>query len=104
MSTPSIDELLQTVVSQKASDLRLVVGHPPMLQLHGQLRPLATTVLESADTTAIMKSVTPERCLQELQEVGVCDFGFAFGELARFRVGVFNQRGDISMVLRRIPT
>jgi twitching motility protein PilT len=103
MGTLLIDKLLQTVVSQKASDLHLVVGNPPMLRLHGHLRPLATKVLESADTTALMKSITPERCQQELQEVGGCDFGFAFGELARFRVAVFKQRGFISMVLRRIP-
>src|SRR5262249_60162591 len=53
--------------------------------------------------TALMKSITPERCQQELQEVGGTDFGFAFGELARFRVAVFKQRGNVGMVLRRIP-
>jgi twitching motility protein PilT len=65
--------------------------------------PLNTKVLESSDTAALMKSITPERCQQELQEVGGCDFGFAFGEAARFRVAVFKQRGNIGLVLRRIP-
>jgi twitching motility protein PilT len=51
-----------------------------------------------------MKSVTPERNQQELQEEGGTDFGFAFGDQARFRVAVFKQRGDISIVLRLIPT
>ena len=74
-----------------------------MLRLHGHMRPLATKVLESADTAALMKSITPERCQQELQEVGGTDFGFAFGEMARFRVAVFKQRGNIGLVLRRIP-
>jgi twitching motility protein PilT len=50
-----------------------------------------------------MKSICPERNQQELQEVGGTDFGFAFGDKARFRVAVFKQRGHISMVLRRIP-
>ncbi len=50
-----------------------------------------------------MKSITPERCQRELQEVGGTDFGFAFGSAARFRVSVFKQRGNISMVLRQIP-
>ena len=50
-----------------------------------------------------MKSITPERNQQELQEVGGTDFGFAFGDKARFRVAVFKQRGHIGMVLRRIP-
>ncbi len=103
MGTLLIDKLLQTVVVQKASDLHLVVGQPPVLRLDGHLRRLETKVLEPDDTVALMKSVTPERCQQELQEVGGTDFGFAFGDAARFRVSVFKQRGAVSMVLRRIP-
>ncbi len=64
---------------------------------------LKTKVLEPADTMALMKSITPDRCQQELQAVGGCDFGFAFGDAARFRVSVFKQRGNIAMVLRQIP-
>jgi twitching motility protein PilT len=52
---------------------------------------------------ALMKSITPERCQQELQEEGGTDFGFAFGDAARFRVSVFKQKGNISIVLRQIP-
>jgi twitching motility protein PilT len=51
-----------------------------------------------------MKSITPERGQQELQEEGGTDFGFAYGDEARFRVSVFRQKGSISMVLRLIPT
>ena len=64
---------------------------------------LETKVLEPDDTVALMKSITPDRCQQELQEVGGADFGFAFGDVARFRVAVFKQRGNIGMVLRQIP-
>ena len=103
MGTLLIDKLLQTVCSQKASDLHLTVGSQPMLRLHGHMRPLATKVLEPADTVSLMKSITPERCQQELQEVGGTDFGFAFGEMARFRVAVYKQRGNVGLVLRRIP-
>jgi len=103
MSTILIDKLLQTVVAQKASDLHISVGQPPVLRLHGHMRRLETKVLEPDDTVALMKSITPDRCQQELQEVGGCDFGFAFGEAARFRVSVFKQKGKIGMVLRRIP-
>ena len=86
-----IDKLLQTVVNRKASDLHLAVGQPPVLRLHGHMRRLETKVLEPDDTVALMKSITPERCQQELQEVGGTDFGFAFGDMARFRVSVFKQ-------------
>src|SRR5512147_548933 len=103
MGTLLIDKLLQTVCTQKASDLHLTVGNQPILRLHGHLRPLATKVLEPPDTVALMKSITPERCQQELQEVGGTDFGFAFGDAARFRVSVFKQKGYVGMVLRQIP-
>ncbi|MSR17993.1 MAG: type IV pilus twitching motility protein PilT [Phycisphaerales bacterium] len=103
MSTLQIDRLLDTVVRQGASDLHLSVGRPPTLRLHGRLRSLATKVLESDDMIALMKSITSEKNQQELQEVGGTDFGFAYGEAARFRVSVFRQRGDVSIVLRQIP-
>jgi hypothetical protein len=103
MGTLLIDKLLQTVCTQKASDLHLTVGSQPVIRLHGHMRPLATKVLEPQDTVALMKSITPERCQQELQEVGGTDFGFAFGDMARFRVAVFKQRGHVGLVLRRIP-
>jgi len=103
MGTILIDKLLQTVVNRKASDLHITVGQPPVLRVDGRLKKLETKVLEPADTTALMKSITPERCQQELQEVGGADFGFAFGQVARFRVAVFKQRGNVAMVLRQIP-
>jgi len=98
-----IDKLLQTCVNRKASDLHLTVGQPPVLRLDGRMQKLETKVLEPADTVALMKSISPERCQQELQEMGGSDFGFAFGDQARFRVSVFKQRGNVAMVLRQIP-
>ncbi len=103
MSTIQIDRLLDTVVKQSCSDLHLTVGRPPTVRLHGGLRNLQTKTLESDDMVALMKSVTPEKNQQELQEMGSTDFGFAYGDAARFRVSVFRQRGDIAMVLRLIP-
>lgn len=99
-----IDRLLETCVRQGASDLHLHVGRPPILRIHGRLRALKTQVLEPADTVGLMKSITPERCQQELQEEGGTDFGFAFGDKGRFRVAVFKQRGNVSVVLRLIPS
>jgi len=103
MGTILIDKLLQATIKQGASDLHLAVGQPPVLRLHGRMQKLKTKVLEAADTVALMKSITPERCQQELQEQGGTDFGFAFGELARFRVSVFKQKGNVGLVLRQIP-
>src|SRR6204780_3925873 len=103
MSTIQIDRLLETVVKKKARDLHLAVGKPPVLRMHGQMRELQTKILEPEDTTALMKSITPERIQQEFEETGSGDFGFAFGDAARFRVSIFKQKGYCSLVLRRIP-
>lgn len=103
MGTLLIDKLLQTVVNQGASDLHISVGQPPVVRLHGRMRKLETKVLTPDDTVGLMKSISPERCQQELQEVGGADFGFAFGSAARFRVSIFKQRGNVGMVLRQIP-
>ncbi len=103
MAFIQIDKLLQVVVNKGASDLHITVGQPPVIRLHGTLTRLETKVLEPDDTVALMKSITPERCQQELQEVGGTDFGFAFGDQARFRVSVFKQKGCVAMVLRQIP-
>ena len=50
-----------------------------------------------------MKSISPDARQQELQEVGGSDFGFAFGDMARFRVSIFKQRGSVAMVYGQIP-
>lgn len=104
MATVNMDRLLQACVAQGASDIHLVVGRPPVLRIDGRLRSLETKVLEPDDTAALMKSITPDRGQQELQEEGGTDFGFAYGDVARFRVSVFRQKGSISLVLRLIPT
>jgi len=104
MATIHIDRLLETCIKRGASDVHLHVGRPPTLRLRGRLRPLETKVLEPADTVALMKAITPERNQQELQEQGGTDFGFEFGEAGRFRTSVFQQRGNISLTLRLIPT
>ncbi|RMF72394.1 MAG: type IV pili twitching motility protein PilT, partial [Planctomycetota bacterium] len=104
MATVHIDRLLETCIRVDASDIHLHVGLAPVLRMSGRLRPLETKVLEPDDTQALMKSVTPERNQQELQEEGGTDFGFAFGDKGRFRVSVFRAKGNISMVLRLIPS
>jgi len=98
-----MDRLLHACYKQGASDIHLTVGRPPVFRIHGGLRSLDTKVLTPDDTSALMKSITPEKNQQELQEEGGTDFGFAFGDLARFRVAVFKQKHNIALVLRLIP-
>ena len=103
MATIHIDRLLDTVVKQGASDLHLTVGKPPTVRLHGRLIELKTRVLEPADTISLMKAIAPERSQNELQEEGGADFGFAYGEEARFRVSIFRQKGSVGIALRQLP-
>ncbi len=99
-----IDKLLTTVIQLKASDLHISVGQPPVIRHNGRLRRLETKVLDNDDTTGLMKSITPDRCQQELQEKGGSDFAIEFTDGYRFRVAIFKQRQSIGMVLRRIPS
>jgi twitching motility protein PilT len=97
-----IDKLLELVVDKGASDLHLAVGTPPVVRLHGKLRALNTPPLTPEDTLALMKSIASERAQQELAEAGGADFGFSFGEKARFRVSILKQKGNVGLVLRQI--
>jgi twitching motility protein PilT len=104
MASLHIDRLLEACIKMGGSDLHLTVGRPPVLRIDGRLRSLDTKVLDPDDTTALMKSVTPEKNQQEIQERGGTDFGFAFGDAGRFRTSVFRQRSHITMVMRLIPS
>jgi twitching motility protein PilT len=95
---------LTTVIQLKASDLNISVGQPPVIRLHGRLRKLDAKILDADDTTALMKSITPDRCQQELQEKGGADFAIEYTGGERFRTAVFKQKGTIAMILRRIPS
>lgn len=104
VSSIQMEKLLSTVIQLKASDLHITVGQPPVIRASGRMRKLDTKVLDADDTTSLMKSITPDRAQQELQEVGGADFAIEYVDGYRFRVAVFKQRGNIGLVLRRIPS
>ncbi|MBX9627038.1 MAG: type IV pilus twitching motility protein PilT [Gemmataceae bacterium] len=99
-----MEKLLATVIQIKASDIHISVGQPPVVRHHGRMRKLDAKVLDSDDTTGLMKSITPDRCQQELQQKGGADFAIEYTDGVRFRVAVFKQKGTIGMVMRRIPS
>ncbi len=98
-----ISELLKLVVDEDASDLHLKVRKPPILRIHGSLHELDYPPLTPEDTEGFMKNVTTPLHQKRLKELGNTDFGFSFGNLARFRVAVFYERGTIGLSLRLIP-
>jgi twitching motility protein PilT len=91
------------VVDEGATDLHIRVGVPPVIRLHGRLVHMDLPSLVPEDTEHLMKAITSEAHIQKVREQGGTDFGFAYGDAARFRVSVFKERGNFGLVLRQIP-
>src|ERR1039458_2067302 len=98
-----MNELLELVVEQNASDLHLQVGQPPTLRLSGSMTPIDGPPLQPIDTEKLMLSITPDVHIQSTKLNGGADFGFAYMDRARFRVSVLKSKGNYGMVLRQIP-
>ena len=100
----SMSDLLQLVVAEGASDLHIRVGTPPVIRVHGILHRVEGPALKAEDSEELMRSITSEEHIQSTRERGGADFGFAFGDAARFRVSVFKEKGHFGLVLRQIPS
>jgi len=99
-----INELLKIVCDKNSSDLHLIVGKPPVIRIDGKLFSLEGAALTPPDTERFMKSITSEDHQQKIQAKGNVDFGFAYGDRARFRVNVYKQKGNYALALRLIPS
>lgn len=101
---PRIEILLEEVVKKKASDLHLQVGLPPMLRVDGSLIPVSgADILTDEMVEALVFAILDEDQKQILLKDKEFDFSFAFGDLGRFRVNAFHERGNIAAALRLIP-
>jgi twitching motility protein PilT len=98
-----MSDLLQLVVAENASDLHIRVGTAPVIRVHGVLHRVEGPPLRPEDTEELMRSITSEDHIQQVRERGGADLGFAFGDLARFRVSVFKEKGNFGVVARQIP-
>ena len=103
MSNIEMVDLLQLVVDEGVSDLHIEVGIPPVVRLHGEMTPLDADVLEAEDTERLVRSIATEAQMEQIHQNGGTDFGFAFGDQARFRVSAFKQKGVFGIVMRQIP-
>jgi twitching motility protein PilT len=101
----TIDELLRTACENKASDLHLKVGNYPYIRVDGDLRPLTQfSRVSSEDMLNMAFSIMTNRQKQKFKEQTELDMAYGVAGLGRFRVNVFQQRGNVGMVLRVIPT
>ena len=101
---PKIEILLEEVIKKKASDLHLQVGLPPMLRIDGALTPVSGVDDLTEETIEILIfAILDEDQKQILLKDKEFDFSFAFGDLGRFRVNAFHERGNLAAALRLIP-
>lgn len=99
-----IEVLLEEVIKKKASDLHLQVGLPPMLRIDGGLTPVSgAEALNEESIEALIFAILDEDQKQILLKDKEFDFSFAFGDLGRFRVNAFHERGNLAAALRLIP-
>ena len=99
-----ISELLAFSVKNKASDLHLSAGLPPMIRVHGDVRRINLPPLEHKDVHGMVYDIMNDGQRKAYEENLECDFSFAIPGLARFRVNAFNQDRGAAAVMRTIPS
>lgn len=101
---PRIEILLEEVIKKKASDMHIQVGLPPMLRIDGSLVPVTGAVpLDEEAVESLIFVILDDEQKQTLLKDKEFDFSFAFGDLGRFRVNAFHERGNLAAALRLIP-
>ncbi len=101
----SIDDLLRRAVENRASDLHLKVGNHPYLRVDGILNALGDVPrITPEEMLSMAFSMMTNRQKQKFKETAELDMAYGVAGLGRFRVNVFQQRGNVGMVLRVIPT
>ena len=99
-----LTELLAFVVKNKASDLHLSAGLPPMVRVHGDVKRINLPAMEHKDVHSMLYDIMNDGQRKFYEENLECDFSFAVPNLARFRVNAFVQQRGAAAVMRTIPT
>jgi twitching motility protein PilT len=99
-----IDAFFNLMLEQKASDLHLASGSPPILRISGELCRVDYPPLVSDDLRAMLYEITPDIKIKQFEETGDVDFGYEIPEVSRFRANFFNQKYGVSAVFRQIPS
>jgi twitching motility protein PilT len=99
-----IDAFFNLMFEQKASDLHLATGNPPILRIHGELQRVEFPPLENDSLKAMLYEIAPEYKIKVFEETGDVDFGYEIPGVSRFRANFFNQKNGIGAVFRQIPS
>lgn len=100
----NIVELLAFTVKNKASDLHLSAGMPPMIRVHGEIRRINLPVMEHKDVHSMVYDIMNDSQRKFYEENLECDFSFEVPNLARFRVNAFRTQRGAASVMRTIPS
>jgi len=98
-----LDAFFAMMLDQKASDLHLVSGSPPILRIHGELQRIRYAVLDNDDLKKMLYEVAPEYTIKQFEETGDVDFAYEIPALARYRANYFVQQHGVAAVFRQIP-
>ncbi len=99
-----IAELLTFSVKNKASDLHLSAGLPPMIRVDGDIRRINIPSLDHKEVHALIYDIMNDKQRRDYEEFLETDFSFALPGVARFRVNAFNQDRGAGAVFRTIPS
>src|SRR5580692_3603513 len=99
-----IDAFFNLMFEQKASDLHMSSGNPPILRINGELLRVDFPPLESDPLKTMLYEIAPDYKIKQLEETGDVDFGYEIPNISRFRVNFFNQKNGIAAVFRQIPS
>src|SRR5690606_24046059 len=99
-----IAELLAFSVKNKASDLHLSAGMPPMIRVDGDVRRINIPALDHKAVHALVYDIMSDKQRRDYEEFLEVDFSFEIAGLARFRVNAFNQNRGAGAVFRTIPS
>jgi twitching motility protein PilT len=99
-----ISDLLAFSVKNKASDLHLSAGLPPMIRVHGDVRKINLPAMDHSEVHGLIYDIMNDNQRKVYEETLECDFSFEIPELARFRVNAFNQQRGAGAVFRTIPS
>ncbi len=98
-----IDELFETMIGRKASDLHLHEDQPPKVRVHGEILPLSDKALTQEELVAILSGVSGPQLWNKFQETGDLDFAYEWNAQSRFRTNYMKHVHGIGALFRLIP-
>jgi twitching motility protein PilT len=99
-----IDAFFNLMFEQKASDLHMATGNPPMLRINGELMRVDFPLLENDTLKAMIYEIAPDYKIKQFEETGDVDFGYEIPNISRFRVNFYQERLGVGAAFRQIPS